>query len=70
MEDWKKLNASLQKKKNFYSHLKIEDFIDADYIFHFESINIGGHHDLNVSTDYCYLMYLTACVMFVLKHMG
>ena len=32
MEDWEKFNeTSLPEKKDFYSHLDIEDITDADY---------------------------------------
>ena len=32
MDDWEKFNeTSLPKKEGFYSHLNMEDIIDADY---------------------------------------
>ena len=32
MDDWEKFNeASLYEKNDFYSHLDMEDIIDADY---------------------------------------
>ena len=32
MDDWEKLNeTSLPEKKDFYSHLNLEDITDADY---------------------------------------
>ena len=35
MDDWEKFyEASLSKKEDFYSHLKVEDITDADYNMH------------------------------------
>ena len=32
MDDWEKFNETLpEKKKDFYSHLNMEDITDADY---------------------------------------
>ena len=32
IDDWKKvIEASLPEKKDFYSHLNVEEIIDADY---------------------------------------
>ena len=57
MDDWEKCNeASLPKKKDFYSHLNMED-IDADYAHakrvckDFEIKNLGEYHDLYVQSD-------------------
>ena len=56
MNDWKKLNeTSLPEKKDFYSHLNIEDIIDSDYMHaktvhkDFERINFGD--DLYVQSN-------------------
>ena len=44
-------------KKDFYSHLNIEDITDADYAHakrvskDFEIKNLGGYHDLNVQSN-------------------
>ena len=53
VDDWKKFNeVSLPKKKDFYSHLKMEDITDADYTHvnkackDFKINNLGEYHDL------------------------
>ena len=58
MDDWEKFNeASLPGKKDFYSHLNMEDNINADYAHakrvckDFEIKNIGEYHDLYVQSD-------------------
>ena len=55
---WKILNeTSLPEKKDFYSHLDIEDITDADYIYSkrvckgFEIKNLGEYHDLYVQSN-------------------
>ena len=57
MDDWKKFNeASLPEKEDFYSHLNMEDIIDADYAHakrvckDFE-INSGEYHDFYVQSN-------------------
>ena len=58
MDDWKKLNeTSLREKKDFYSHVNMEDITDADYthakrVFKdFEIKKIGKYHDLYIKSD-------------------
>ena len=53
-----KLNeTSLPDKKNFYSHLNMEDITDADYANvkrvckYFEIKELGEYHDLFVQSD-------------------
>ena len=58
MDDWKKFNETslLEKKKDFYSHLNMEDIIDADYAhairvsIDFEIKKLGEYHDLYVQS--------------------
>ena len=53
MGDWEKFN----EKEDFYSHLNMEDIIDADYMYakrvckDFEIKNWGEYHDLFVQSD-------------------
>ena len=48
---------SLPKKENSYSHLKMEDIIDADYAHakwvckYFDIKNFGEYHDLHVQSE-------------------
>ena len=55
MDDWEKFSeTSLPEKEDFYSHLNMEDIIDADYTHrkrvckYFKINNLGGYHDLYV----------------------
>ena len=58
MDDWEKFNeASLPEKEDFYSHLNMEDIIDADYAYakrvckDFDIKNLGEYHDLYVQSN-------------------
>ena len=58
MDDWKRFNeTSLPEKKDFHSHLNMEDITDADYAHSkivckdFELKNLGKYHDLYVQSD-------------------
>ena len=58
MDDWEKFNeATLPEKEDFYSHLNMEDIIDADYAHakrvckDFEIKNLKGYHDLYVQSN-------------------
>ena len=58
VDDWKKFNEfSLPKKKDFYSHLKMEDITDADYTHvnrackDFKINNLGEYHDLYIQSN-------------------
>ena len=58
MYDWEKFNeTSLPEKENFYSHLSLEDIIDADYVHakrvckDFEIKSLREYHDLYVQSD-------------------
>ena len=58
MGDWEKFNEiSLPEKEDFYSHLNMEDIIDADYAHakrvckDFEIKKLGEYHDLYVQSD-------------------
>ena len=58
MDDWKKFNGtSLPENKDFYNHLNMEDFADADYVYtkrickDFETKNLGVYHDLFVQSN-------------------
>ena len=58
MDDLEKFNeTSLPKKKDFYSHLNMEDITDTDYTLtkkvciYFEIKNLGEYHDLYVQRD-------------------
>ena len=53
MDDWEKFSeTSLPEKEDFYSHLNMEDIIDADYTHikrvckYFKINNLGEYHDL------------------------
>ena len=55
MDDWEKFSeTSLPEKEDFYSHLNMEDIIDADYTHrkrfckYFKINNLGEYHDLYV----------------------
>ena len=55
MDDWKKSNeTSLPEKEDFYSHLNMENIIDADYAHakrvckDFEIKDLGEYHNLYV----------------------
>ena len=57
MVDYEKFNeTSLPEKEDFYSHLNIEDIIDADYLHakrvckDFEMKNVEEYHDLSVQS--------------------
>ena len=58
MDDWEKFNeTTLSGKKDFYSHLNMEDITDADYGYakivfkDFEIKNLGEYHDFYVQSD-------------------
>ena len=57
MDDWEKFNKPSLPEKDFYSHLNMEDIIDADYALtkivckDFEIKNLGEHHDLHAKSD-------------------
>ena len=58
MDDWGKFNETLiLEKQDFYSHLNLEDIIDADYVHakgvckDFEIKNLGEFQDLYVQID-------------------
>ena len=58
MDDWEKLNeTSLYEKEDFYSHLNMEDTIDADYAHakniceDFKIKNLEEYQDLYVQSD-------------------
>ena len=58
MDDWEKFNeTSLPEKEDFYTHLNMGDFIDADYAHakrvckDFEIKNLGEYHDLYLQSD-------------------
>ena len=58
MDDWQRFNeTSLPEKKDFHSHLNMEDITDADYAHSkivckdFELKNLGKYHDLYVQSD-------------------
>ena len=58
MDDWENLNeASLSEKEDFYSHLNMEDTIDADYAHakkiceDFKIKNLEEYQDLYVQSD-------------------
>ena len=58
MDDWEKFNEmSLPEKEDFYSHLKMEDITDADFVHgkrvckDFEIKNLGEYLDLYVQSD-------------------
>ena len=58
MDDWRKFNEmSLHEKEDFYSHLNMEDYTDADYTHpkrvckDFETKNLGEYHDLYVQSN-------------------
>ena len=58
MDDWEKFNETLlPKKKNFYSHLNMQDVTDRDYSHvkgvckDFEIKNLGEYHDLYVPSN-------------------
>ena len=58
MDDWEKFNeTTLPEKEDLFSHLNMEDIIDADYApairvcKDFEVKNLGEYHDLYVQSD-------------------
>ena len=58
MDDWEKFNeTTLSGKKDFYSHLNMEDITDAGYGYakivfkDFEINNLGEYHDFYVQSD-------------------
>ena len=58
MDNWEKFNeASLPEKKDFYSHLNMEDITDVDYAHRkkvckdFEIEYLGEYHDSYVQND-------------------
>ena len=58
MDHWKKVNeTSLSEKEDFYSHLNMEDIIDANHANakrvckDFKIKHFGEHHDLYVQSD-------------------
>ena len=57
MDDWEKFyETSLPEQEDFYSHLRVEDITDADYVHtqkickDFEIKNLGEYHDLYVQS--------------------
>ena len=65
MDDWKKFNETLlPEKKDFYSHLNMEDIIDAEYANtkrvckDFEIKNLGEYHGLYVQSNTLLLAYV------------
>ena len=58
LDDFEKFNETLlPQKEDFYSHLNIEDIIDADYGYakgvckDFEKKDLGEYHDLHFQSD-------------------
>ena len=57
MDDWEKISETSLPKKDFYSHLNMEDITDVDYVHanrackDFETKNSGEYHDLYVQSD-------------------
>ena len=58
MDNLEKFNGtSLREKEDFYSHLNMKDFADADYALlkkvckDFEIRNLGQHHDLYIQSN-------------------
>ena len=58
MHNWEKFNeASLPEKKDFYSHLNMEDMTDVDHVHtkgvckDFEIKNLGEYHNLYVQSN-------------------
>ena len=58
MDNLEKFNGtSLREKEDFYSHLNMKDFADADYALvkkvckDFEIRNLGEHHDLYIQSN-------------------
>ena len=58
MDDWKKFNEKcLPEKEDFYSHLNMKEYTDADYAHakqvckDFEIKKLGEYHDLHVQND-------------------
>ena len=80
MDDWEKFNeTSLLDKKDFYSHLNMEDISDTDYVHakrvckDFEIKNLGEYHDFyvqaNVAENLKYVKYVKLEIC-VLKYMS
>ena len=63
MDDWEQFNETLPGKKDFYSHLNMEDITDPDYAQvktckDFEIKSLGEYHDLYVQSDTLLLGYV------------
>ena len=63
MDDWEKNKETSLPEKDFYSHLNIEDLINAHYTHatrvckDFEITNLGEYHDLHDQNESSYLQY-------------
>ena len=63
-------------KKDFDSHLNMEDITDVDYVQakkvckDLEIKNLGEYHDLYVQSDMLLFMYLRTFKKFVLKYIN
>ena len=57
MNGWERFNEKLPEKKDFYTHLNMEDITDEDYVHaervckDFEIKNLGEYHDLYVQSN-------------------
>ena len=58
MDDWEKFNeTTLPEKEEFYTHLNMEHFTDADYMYakrvckDFEIKYLGEYYDLYLKSD-------------------
>ena len=57
MDDWEKFTKNYEKKKDFYSHLNMNDVTDEDYTQaqrvckDFKTTNLGEYHDLYVQSN-------------------
>ena len=57
MDEWERFNETLLEKEDLYSHLNLEDIIDADYAHakrvckDFETKYLGKYHDLYVQSN-------------------
>ena len=56
-DDWKNFNETSLPEKDFYSHINMENIIDADYAHakrvckYFEMKNLGEYYDLCVQRN-------------------
>ena len=51
MDDWEKINETSSPKKDFYSHLNMEEVTDADYAYKNDFVKIFDHFDWYVQSD-------------------